>query len=197
MPKNPERRRALADAGLRVLATAGARGLTHRAVDTEAGVPVGTASNYFRSRDALLGALGERIMERFAPDPAVVATLAAREPGPDLFVDYLRYIIERTTREPELTRALIELRLEAARRPGLAAVLGATLRDGYRADVAYHATTGLPGGAFEIALMHYAIDGLLLDMLTTPIDADLDPDEVVRAFAARLVTSSADGDSAG
>ncbi|WP_127548796.1 TetR/AcrR family transcriptional regulator [Actinoplanes sp. OR16] len=197
MPKNPERRQALADAGLRVLAAAGARGLTHRAVDTEAGVPVGTASNYFRSRDALLGALGERIMERFAPDPAVVAALSAREPSPELFVDYLRYIVERTTREPELTRALIELRLEAARRPGLAAVLGATLRDGYRADVAYHATTGLAGGAFEIALLHYAIDGLLLDMLTTSIDTTIDPDVVVRAFAARLVTSSADGDSAG
>ncbi|MEU8244059.1 TetR family transcriptional regulator [Actinoplanes missouriensis] len=187
MPRNPDRRRALADAGLRVLAEAGARGLTHRAVDTEAGVPVGTASNYFRSRDALLGALGERIMERFAPDPAVVATLSDREPSPELFADYLRYIVERTTREPDLTRALIELRLEAARRPGLAAILGETLRQGYRDDVAFHATTGLPGGPFEIALLHYAVDGLLLDMLTTSIDAGVDPDRAVTAFAARLV----------
>src|SRR5690242_13874488 len=117
MPRNPDRRRALTDAGLRVLAVNGARGLTHRAVDTEAGVPIGTTSNYFRSRAALLGALGERIMERFAPDPAVLAELAAREASRELFIDYLRYIVERTTREPELTRALIELRLEAARSP--------------------------------------------------------------------------------
>jgi DNA-binding transcriptional regulator YbjK len=187
MPRNPERRRTLTDAGLRVLADSGARGLTHRAVDTEAGVPVGTASNYFRSRDALLGALGERIMERFAPDPEVVARLAAREPSRELWVDYLRYIVERTTRQPELTRALIELRLEAARRPGLAVILGETLRRGYRDDVAFHATTGLAGGPFEIALLHYALDGLLLDLLTTSIGADADPDKVVEAFVDRLI----------
>ena len=187
MAKNPDRRRVLADAGLRVLAAQGARGLTHRAVDAEAAVPAGTASNYFRSRDALLGALGERIMERFAPDETIVAGLAAREPSRDLFVDYLRYIVERTTRHPDLTRALIELRLEAARRPGLAEILGGTLRRGYRDDVAFHATTGLPGGAFEIALLHYAVDGLLLDMLTTSIAADTTPDQVVSAFVDRLV----------
>ncbi|MBO3740229.1 TetR/AcrR family transcriptional regulator [Actinoplanes flavus] len=187
MVRNPERRRDLADAGLRVLAASGARGLTHRAVDAEAGVPAGTASNYFRSRDALLGALGERIMERFAPDATVLAGLAAREPGRELFVDYLRYIVERTTRQPDLTRALIELRLEAVRRPGLAEILGGTLRRGFRDDVAFHVTTGLPGGAFEIALLHYAMDGLLLDMLTTSIGADAEPDEVVTAFVDRLV----------
>ncbi|KXK60936.1 TetR family transcriptional regulator [Micromonospora rosaria] len=187
MAKNPQRRAALADAGLRVLAATGARGLTHRAVDVEAGVPVGTASNYFRSRDALLGALGERIIERFAPDEQVLADLGAREPSRELFTDYVRYIVERTTRQPELTRALIELRLEAARRPDLARILGDTLRRGYRDDVAFHLAAGLPGGAFEVALLHYAVDGLLLDLLTTSIDAGFDPDEVVTALVSRLV----------
>ncbi|MCL7457769.1 TetR family transcriptional regulator [Micromonospora echinofusca] len=187
MARNVERRAALADAGLRVLAATGARGLTHRAVDAEAGVPTGTASNYFRSRDALLGALGERIMERFAPDEHVLAELGAREPSLELFTDYLRYIVERTTRQPDLTRALIELRLEAARRPDLARILGDTLRRGYRDDVAFHLASGLPGGAFEVALLHYAVDGLLLDLLGTSIEAGFDPDDVVVAFVSRLV----------
>ncbi|MEV4465808.1 TetR family transcriptional regulator [Micromonospora echinofusca] len=187
MARNVERRAALADAGLRVLAATGARGLTHRAVDAEAGVPTGTASNYFRSRDALLGALGERIMERFAPDEQVLAELGAREPSLELFTDYLRYIVERTTRQPDLTRALIELRMEAARRPDLARILGDTLRRGYRDDVAFHLASGLPGGAFEVALLHYAVDGLLLDLLGTSIEAGFDPDDVVVAFVSRLV----------
>lgn len=178
MAKNPQRRTELADAGLRVLAAAGARGLTHRAVDTEAGAPTGTASNYFRSREDLFTALGERIFERFAPDPGFTA--------PDM-AGYLRYLVERTTREPLLTRALIELRLEATRRPGLAASLGGILRKGYRADVEFHIGTGLPGGAFEIALLHYAIDGLLLDMVTTSIDAGVDPEQAISAFADRLI----------
>ena len=126
MPRNPERRTQLADAGLAVLAESGARGLTHRAVDAAAGLPAGTASNYFKTRDALLGALGERIFERLAPDDAVLEPLAAREPGLELMTDYVHYIVERLLGRPELTLALLELRLEAARRPGLHEILSRT-----------------------------------------------------------------------
>jgi AcrR family transcriptional regulator len=192
--KNPGRRALLADAGLRVLASCGMRGLTHRAVDLEAGVPQGTASNYFPTRDALLTALGERIMERFAPDEAVLAELGRRPPSLDLLVDYLRYILHRTAGQPDLTRALFELRLEAVRRPGLARTLGRILRGGYHADVAFHEAAGLPGGAFEIALLHYAMDGLLLDLLTVSIDAGLTPDQAVTALAHRLVGGRDQGD---
>ncbi|SCF44026.1 TetR/AcrR family transcriptional regulator [Micromonospora mirobrigensis] len=187
MPRNPERRILLADAGLRVLAVGGARGLTHRAVDAEAGVPVGTASNYFPSRAALLAGLAERIFDRMAPDPEVLAALSRREPSLALVTDYLRHIVERTTREPELTRALFELRLEASRRPELRAALGEVLRRGYADDVAFHVAAGLPGGAFEVALLHHAVDGLLLDLLTTSIDAGYDVDRVVSALVSRLV----------
>ena len=187
MARNPERRTLLADAGLRVLADAGARGLTHRAVDAEAGVPTGTTSNYFPSRAALLAGLAERIFDRIAPDPAVLADLGRREPSLALMTDYLRDIVTRTTREPGLTRALFELRLEAARRPELRSALGGVLRQGYADDVAHHAAAGLPGGAYEVALLHYAVDGLLLDLLTTSIDAGFDTDQVVSDLVSRLV----------
>ncbi|MDX5460070.1 TetR/AcrR family transcriptional regulator [Micromonospora tulbaghiae] len=187
MARNPERRTLLADAGLRVLADAGARGLTHRAVDAEAGVPTGTTSNYFPSRAALLAGLAERIFARIAPDPAVLADLGRREPSLALMTDYLRDIVARTTREPGLTRALFELRLEAARRPELRSALGGVLRQGYADDVAHHLAAGLPGGAYEVALLHYAVDGLLLDLLTTSIDAGFDTDQVVSDIVSRLV----------
>lgn len=177
----------MADAGLRVLAASGARGLTHRAVDAEAGVPTGTASNYFPSRDGLLGALAERIMARFAPDPGRLEELGRREPSVELFADYVRYIVERTTGSPELTLALMELRLEASRRPGLARILGDTLRRGYRDDVSFNLSAKLPGGPFEIALLHYAIDGLVLDRLTTPIDPDIPVDRAVEQLVERLL----------
>ncbi|WP_435124707.1 TetR/AcrR family transcriptional regulator [Micromonospora tulbaghiae] len=192
MARNPERRTLLADAGLRVLADAGARGLTHRAVDAEAGVPTGTTSNYFPSRAALLAGLAERIFDRIAPDPAVLADLGRREPSLTLMTDYLRDIVARTTREPGLTRALFELRLEAARRPELRAALGGVLRRGYADDVAHHVAAGLPGGAYEVALLHYAVDGLLLDLLTTSIDAGFDTDQVVSDLVSRLVGDATD-----
>ena len=183
MPRNPERRTQLADAGLAVLAEAGARGLTHRAVDAAAGLPAGTASNYFKTRDALLGALGERIFERLAPDEAVIAPLAEREPGLDLMTDYVHYIVERLLGRPEITLALLELRLEAARRPGLHEILSRTLRQGFDADVAFNANAGLPGGAEDIRLLHFAIDGLVLDQLTPGTGRPYD----VQAVTARLV----------
>src|SRR5262245_42599709 len=45
----------LLDAAIEVLAERGTRGLTHRAVDARAGLPLGSTSNRFRTRNALLG----------------------------------------------------------------------------------------------------------------------------------------------
>ena len=187
MVKNDVRRTALSDAGIAVLAREGSRGLTHRAVDAEAGVPVGTTSNYFRSRESLLTGLFERIGARLAPAPADLEARAAESPSPELFAAYVRDIVRRLTADREVTLALYELRLEAARRPELAASLGDWQRAGLDADVAFNEAAGLPGGRREIALFHYAIEGLVLDRLTAPIDPGTTTDEVVDALVAGLL----------
>lgn len=187
MAKNEARRRLIADVGLAVLAREGSRGLTHRAVDEAAGVPVGTTSNYFRSREALIAGLVERIGERLAPTPEDLALRAAAAPGPALFADYMRAIVRRLTANREVTLALFELRLESSRRPEVAAVLGAWQRAGLDEGVAFNTAAGLPGGRREIALFHYALDGLLLDRLTTPIDPDTTTDAVIDALVDGLL----------
>src|SRR6202012_1023289 len=58
------RREDLLDAAITVLGRAGMHGLTHRAVDAAAGRPAGSASNLFRTRDALLEAVTERFAAR-------------------------------------------------------------------------------------------------------------------------------------
>ncbi|TDO33832.1 TetR family transcriptional regulator [Kribbella sp. VKM Ac-2527] len=187
MPRNPERRAQLADAGLAVLAESGARGLTHRAVDAAAGLPAGTASNYFRSRDALLGALGERIFERLAPDEERLAPLAEREPSVELVVDYVRYIVERLLGRSELTLALLELRLEATRRPELHEILTRTLQQGFDTDISFHVQAGLPGGAEEVRLLRFAIEGLVLDQLTPGTGRRYDVDAITARLVRRLI----------
>ncbi|WP_270365907.1 TetR/AcrR family transcriptional regulator [Microbacterium algeriense] len=187
MVKNEARRRTIADAGLAVLARDGSRGLTHRAIDALAEVPTGTTSNYFRTRDALIEGLVDRIGERLAPPPEDLRRRAAGTPGPALFADYVRDIVRRLSADRDVTLALFELRLESARRPEVAAVLGAWQRAGFDADVAFNTAAGLPGGRREIALFHYAIDGLLLDRLTTPIDPDTDTDAVIDDLVAGLL----------
>jgi len=60
----------LLDAAIEVLADDGARGLTFRAVDKKAGVPLGTASNYFANRDDMLTQAGTRFYEVIEPTAA-------------------------------------------------------------------------------------------------------------------------------
>ncbi|UYO97293.1 TetR family transcriptional regulator [Microbacterium sp. M28] len=187
MAKNEARRAALADAGIAVLASEGSRGLTHRAIDERAGVPIGTASNYFRTREALFAGLFERIGARLAPTPADLESRAAQEPSRELFAEYLRDIVRRLSTEREVTLALFELRLESARRPELAQLMSSWLRGGFAADVAFNEAAGLPGGAREIALFHYAIDGLLLDRLTSSIDPETSTDAIVDALVDGLL----------
>lgn len=187
MARNDERRRLLTDAGIAVLAVDGARGLTHRAVDARAGVPTGTSSNYFRSRGDLVTALADRIGERLAPDPALLAEFADRTPDRELFAAYTRDIVRRLTAERDTTLALFALRLEGASRPEVADPLRRWLRAGFESDVAFNTATGLPGGSFEIALFHYAVEGLLFDRLTVSIDPDTPTDEVIDALVAGLL----------
>lgn len=187
MAKNDSRRRIIADAGLDVLAREGSRGLTHRAVDAAAAVPIGTTSNYFRSRDALVAGLVDRIGERLAPSPEDLERRASGTPGRALFADYVRDIVRRLSDDRDVTIALFELRLESSRRPEVAAVLGAWQRAGLDADVAFNAEAGLPGGRREIALFHYAIDGLLLDRLTSPIDPETSTDDIIDDLVAGLL----------
>ncbi len=69
-----DRRIAVTEAGLVALATRGARGLTHRAVDQLAGLPEGSTSYYFRTRAALLQACAEHLVTQTvrAIGPALV-----------------------------------------------------------------------------------------------------------------------------
>ncbi|MEI5675377.1 MULTISPECIES: TetR/AcrR family transcriptional regulator [unclassified Nocardioides] len=187
MARNSSRRTELADAAITVLAAEGARGLTHRAVDRRAGVPAGTTSNYFRSRAALLEGLVGRIGERLAPEPEVLASLAADPPDRASYLRHVRDIARRLLRDRDVTLAWFELRLEAARRPEVGALMERVLVAGFAGDVAYNEAAGLPGGAREIALFHYAMDGLVLDRLTVSIDPATDVDDVVATLVDRLL----------
>ncbi|MEV5429910.1 TetR family transcriptional regulator [Streptomyces sp. NPDC052701] len=168
MAGNPERRAALVDAGVEVLAREGARGLTFRAVDAAAGVPVGTASNYFTGRDDLLRQIDARVHARLAPDPQVIAGLMARPKDRSLVTAFMHDLTARATRDRAGCLALLELRLEATRRPGLRASCADSVRAGLQEGMEFHRAAGLPGGDETVAVLHLAMLGLLLEHLTLP-----------------------------
>jgi len=158
----------LLDAAIDVLATEGARGLTFRAVDARAKVPAGTASNCFANRDDLLTQAGARIYEHLQPD---VATMARSLEGPRdraRVAELMHELIGRITAYRTGYLALLELRLEATRRPGLREVLTERIRRDLDANIDYHLRTGLPGDATTVVLLYLAINWLILERLTLP-----------------------------
>ncbi|MFI8191163.1 TetR/AcrR family transcriptional regulator [Streptomyces sp. NPDC085946] len=168
MASNPGRRAALVDAGVEVLAREGARGLTFRAVDAEAGVPVGTASNYFSGRDDLLRQIDARVHERLTPDPEVIAGLMTRPKDRSLVAAFMHDLLARATRDRTGYLALLELRLEATRRPDLRTAYTKSVRADLEEGMEFHRTAGLPGGDETVAVLYLAMLGLLLEHLTLP-----------------------------
>ncbi|MFD7028686.1 TetR/AcrR family transcriptional regulator [Streptomyces sp. NPDC059917] len=174
---NQERRELLRDAAVDVLAEAGGRGLTHRAVDAVAGVPLGTAKNYFPTRDALLRAVAERCLERYRER---ADALAGAGPTDRAGVAALLAGLLREVAGPGRPRVLahLELLAEGARRPWLAALLDPIAA----ADFAAHAHLLRGLGAYGTAeraraltlVLHGALPYLLAGAPGTLAVAGLD-----------------------
>src|SRR5690606_5999809 len=166
---NPERRRVLIDAAIEVLAREGARGLTFRAVDGEAAVPAGTASNYFSNRDDLFTQIGGRIYERLLPDEATIAQSVGRAAdGHARYNELMREVVDRVSSFGSGQLALVELRLEATRRPPLRDVLTTRIRQDIDLNIANHVASGLPGDTMSVLILYLALNWLILERLTLP-----------------------------
>lgn len=185
MRQNPQRRATLLDAAIEVLAREGSRGLTFRAVDTEAACPVGTASNYFTNRDDLLTQVGTRFYERLEPDPD---TLSAASAGPHtrkLLTTLMRDVVRRVTEFRSGYLALLELRLEATRRPALRAVLTDTIRADLDNNISMHKG---PGDTTTVMLLYLALNWLILERLTLPdLISDKQADELIAIAVERAL----------
>lgn len=96
-------------------------------------------------------------------------------------------MVRRLSAERDVTLALFELRLEAARRPAVAEALNGWRQSSFGEDVGFNAAAGLPGDRPEIALFHYAIDGLTLDHLTAPLNTGMSIDTAIDEFVRRIL----------
>lgn len=188
MRQNPQRRAALIDAAIELLARDGARGLTFRAVDAEAGVPNGTASNYFANRDDLLEQAGRQIHQRLGPDPTELAAFTWAPPSRELVTEMLQALMRRVSTDRTGYLALLELRLEASRRPELQAELTRTIRSNLDQNIQGHLDSGLPGDRTTVVLLYLAMSGLIVEHLTLPeVMSSLGLDDLIASLVARTV----------
>jgi DNA-binding transcriptional regulator YbjK len=181
MPLNTERREQIADAALEVLATEGAYSLTHRAVDAHAGLPQGTTSNFFNSRQALFLAAGQRLAERHW---AFVHALC-REIGDPLdrreLVTILNKVMSVTGERRILHLARYELFLAGVRDASLQPILVELRQASLEIVVALLRSTQLPEPDHRVPLLSSLLNGLLFDSLTVPsMAAPLTDPEIVR-----------------
>ncbi|MFR9723714.1 TetR/AcrR family transcriptional regulator [Streptomyces sp. MS19] len=192
MRRNPARRAALLDASTEVLAREGSRGLTQRAVDKEAAVPVGTTSNYFGNRDDLLVQTGARIYERLRPGEDQLAAAFAGAHDPQGYAAMLGETLTRIAAFGSGSLALLELRLEATRRPRLRELLTERVRADVAENVAQHERAGLPGDATFVRLMFLTMNWLITEQLTLPdVFGPEEREHLVHEAVARLIGAPA------
>jgi TetR/AcrR family transcriptional regulator, regulator of biofilm formation and stress response len=118
-PATAGRREQILEAALRVIGRSGRQAVTHRSVAEEAGVPLGSTTYYFDSRDDLLGQALEHVARKEADRYAQLGQELRKAKTPrqlaDLLVDEL--VFEAEDRIAYI--AEYELWLEAGRRPDL------------------------------------------------------------------------------
>jgi AcrR family transcriptional regulator len=170
-----DRRAAIADAAIEVLAEIGSRGLTHRAVDGQLELAAGSTSYYFRTREALLSAAADRLIELDRLD--MTAASAAQESAKNLLERWL------SPKRRSRLIARFELFIASSRqsgRPPLAAG---------RAAFIAHVThlfekTGVADAHPAAIILIATMEGLLLNEL---LGTGLKPSERARAIDAILV----------
>ncbi|MET8873251.1 hypothetical protein [Nocardia sp. NPDC004604] len=188
MAENRSRRELLQDTAIEVLAAKGSRGLTHRQVDQDAGVPEGTTKNYFPTRDALLVATAERHFQAYVDDIAALrsATTPSDREG---FIALLAQIMGRV---PGPARpgadVFVEMHAEALRNPTVRRLLADMIATDFSVNEALQRSAGLPVTTATARVLTRCIHTATIELLTTPPDAlsrigldDLD------AFARELV----------
>lgn len=176
-PINAQRRAVLADAAIELLAEAGVHGVTHRAVERRAELPAGTTSNYFRSREALLVAVVERVVDLHLAgvDAATTAGGGPRGRGAgdvEHLTDLLTAsLLTAATTHRQRYLAIFELRIEALRRPALAGALDELVRRATGATAAHHAALGLPVPPERVASLLQLYGGALFTLVSGPAEA--------------------------
>ncbi|MGF1427568.1 TetR/AcrR family transcriptional regulator [Kitasatospora sp. LaBMicrA B282] len=180
-----DRRTLLADTAIDVLADAGLRGLTHRAVDAAAHLPTGTTSAYFRTREALLAALVRRLVEL---DQAELQAAGEQLPTPrserELAERLAEFIAARTTgaaRRRSLAR--FACAVESTRHPELREILTPRQNAARAAVEAFLAERGTVDPAGRTVTLLACVDGLVFDRL-------VNGGEVPRAAVRTLVAAA-------
>lgn len=178
------RDRAL-EAALALVGEQGIRALTHARVDERAGLPKGSTSNWFRTRDALIAGVAAWLAESERNDFSAVDAPVAIDTPEDL-VDALSLVIAAQSGPlASRTRARYALFLEGAGDEAMLAPLLAQRRVFVEWTISLLGRVGARSPAEAARTLMAAADGLVLHRVTVDPSAEIRP-VVERAVSACL-----------
>ncbi|MCT2592064.1 TetR family transcriptional regulator [Streptomyces sp. N2-109] len=205
----PGRRDEVLDAAMEVLGSGGLRRLTYQAVDGAAGVPAGTTSNHFRTRDALVDGvvahmvlLDQRDWEVFsgpgwqgaggtegeAGAQGAQAARGSQQGSEALAAALARVVLHLLGPGRARTTARYALLLEAVARPSLRDPLTRGRESLTRWGAEWLRELGSPTPQAHCRSLYDYLDGLLLHQIGMPTEGfDPEPDirTVLTAFLPR------------
>ncbi|MFR9672907.1 TetR/AcrR family transcriptional regulator [Streptomyces sp. TR06-5] len=189
------RRRRVLDAAIEVLGAGGLRRLTYQAVDAAAGVPPGTTSEHFRTREALLDGLVAHLVTLDLEDWDDGGEPGAGHPlptGPEEFaVTMSRMVLRLVGPGRNRTLARYQILVEASARPSLRRPLEEARKSLLTWGAGLLRDLGASSPEQDCRTLFSLLDGLMLQQLTLD-DEDFDPLPSVRT-AVRAILPEPDG----
>jgi AcrR family transcriptional regulator len=133
-------------------------------------LPAGTASNYFRSREALLVAVTQRVAELHQADmtDAAAAHVPKGDPTQRTVGLIAASLHHAATAHRDRYLALFELRLESLRRPALAEALDQLMNAIAAFTTAHHAELRLDIPPAAVPQLMVLYGGALFTLVTAP-----------------------------
>lgn len=164
-----DRKTVIADAAIALLASGGSKGLTHRAVDAQAGLPAGSTSFYCRTRQELLTlALLRHAALDMADLQADAQRMSRLEWRADDFIDLLTERVADWLSPAKRGRlvARFELFMMASRDPELAAIVTQQRQHFLAATEVALSRAGVADPAGLAPMVLVTVDALLLDQIS-------------------------------
>jgi AcrR family transcriptional regulator len=180
------RREDLLDAAITVLGESGIHGLTHRAVDAAAGLPAGSASNHFHTRDALLSAVTGRFAARERANWEQIAIEIYPATPDELARALAAFAQDAAGPNRTLSLARYAILVEAANRPPLRDQLTETGRrvNAWFTNWVRIAGSADPGHDAPVIMNHWT--GIVLHQLANP-DPAFDPYPQIAALVTAII----------
>jgi DNA-binding transcriptional regulator YbjK len=185
-PSNQQRRDQITDAAIEVVARDGLHGLSHREVDKHAGLPRGTTSNYFKSREALVAATIQRIVDLHF---AMIVELRARHAQTASVIDLLGDVVdEALTNFPGRYAAMFELAMESRRRPELRVEFDRIADEAMKLTYDAHRGKDSEPSRRDVELLNAFYNGVLFTSLVMPQTlGGRSPGEITRIMLEKVL----------